>query len=111
MAEFKLPLAFASKRKKKLIGLVICFGFPGKRKLAMISYGKEHLGRFLLQIRNQKKSPAENVVVKKLLSTAQDFTETIIREAKILRELQHNNIVSFRAICKEPIAMMSDFPF
>ena len=69
------------------------------------------MGRFLLQIRNLKKSPAENVVVKELLSTAEDFTETVIKEAKILRELQHNNIVSFKAICKEPMGMMSDFPF
>ena len=46
-----------------------------------------------------------------LLSTAEDFAETVIKEAKIIRELQHNNIVSFNAICKAPMAMMSDFPF
>ena len=46
-----------------------------------------------------KEKPAENVVVNKLLSTTQDFTETVIKEAKILKELQYKNIVSFTAVC------------
>ena len=29
------------------------------------------------------------LMTKRLLSTAQDFTETAIKEAKILKELQH----------------------
>ena len=41
-----------------------------------------------------KESPQKNVTVKKLLSTAQDFTATFIKEAKILKDLQHKNIVS-----------------
>ena len=109
MAEFKLPLAFASKRKKK-IGLAICFGFLGRESWSQI-IRQGTFGLFFLQIRNQKKSSPENVVVKELLSTAEDFTETFIKEAKILKELQHNNIVSFKAICKEPVVMLSDFLF
>lgn len=58
-----------------------------------------------------KEKPTENVVVKKLLSTAQGFTETIIKEVKILMKLEHKNIVSFKAVCEEPMAMMSDSPF
>ena len=41
--------------------------------------------------------PAENVIVivKKLLSTAQDFKATFTK-AKIFKDLQHKNIVSFK---------------
>ena len=102
--------------KKKIDRLGDLPQFSGEEKVGHDIIGQGTFGLFL-QIRNHKplgtikKSPAENVAVKKLLSTAQDFTETVIKEAKILRELQHNNIVSFKAICKEPMAMMSDFPF
>ena len=48
---------------------------------------------------------------KRLLSTAQDFTETVIKEAKILKELQHKKIVSLKAVWEEPMTMMSDSPF
>ena len=44
-----------------------------------------------------KEKPGEKVVVNKLLSTAEDFTETFVKEAKILNELQHKNNVSFKA--------------
>ena len=53
-----------------------------------------------------KKKSAKNVVVKKLLST-----ETVIKEAKILKELQHKKIVSLKAVWEEPMTMMSDSPF
>ena len=34
-----------------------------------------------------------------------------VKEAKILKELQHKNIVSLKAVWEEPMTMMSDSPF
>ena len=69
------------------------------------------LSGFCRKIRTEMKSQPKMLLTKRLLSRAQDFTETVIKEAKILKELQHKNIVSFKAVCEEPMAMMSDFPF
>jgi serine/threonine protein kinase len=55
--------------------------------------------------------PTETVVVKKLLSTAREFTETFVKEAKILNGLEHKSIVSFKAVCKEPVAMMMEYVY
>ena len=85
MAEFELPLAFASKRKKKIDKLGDLPRFSWEEKVGHDIIGQGTFGPFFLQIRNLKKSRAENVVVKELLSTAQDFTETVIKEAKILK--------------------------
>ena len=59
-----------------------------------------------------KEKPGEKVVVKKLLSTAEDFTETFAKEANILNEFMlHKNIVAFKAVCKEPVAMMLEYVY
>ena len=50
--------------------------------------------------------------MKKLLGTGEDFTETIVKEANILNELMlHKNIVAFKAVCKEPVAMMLEYVY
>jgi len=52
------------------------------------------------------------VVVKKLLNTAEDLTETFVKEANILNEfMQHKNIVAFKAVSKEPVAMMLEYVY
>ena len=95
IAEFRFPLAFASKRKK-LDGFA---GLPKFRWEDLV--GQEVIGQgtfgvvFLTEFQADGK-PAENLIVKKLLSTAQDFAATFTKEAKILKDLQHKNIVSLR---------------
>ena len=51
------------------------------------TYGAVLISRYTPQDR-----PAETVVVKKLLSTAQECKETFIKEATILKDLKHTNI-------------------
>ncbi|KAJ7382387.1 Tyrosine-protein kinase jak2 [Desmophyllum pertusum] len=55
-----------------------------------------------------KTKPAETVVVKKLLSKATDFTETFVKEARMLYGLEHENIVAIKVVSKEPVAIMLD---
>ena len=44
-----------------------------------------------------------------LLSTPQDFMTTFTKEAKILKDLQHKNIVSFKADGEDPMAIMLEY--
>lgn len=110
MTEFKFPLAFTRKRKKidRFDSLpqfhweeITCQDVIGQG-----TYGAVFISRY----RPQDK-PAETVVVKKLLSTAQEFKETFVKEATILNDLKHKNIVSFKAACKEPVAMMLEYVY
>ena len=86
---------FASKRKR-LDGFA---GLPKFRWEDLV--GQEVIGQgtfgavFLTKFQAEGK-PAENVIVKELLSTPQDFTATFTYETKILKDLQHKNIVSFK---------------
>ena len=54
---------------------------------------------FLTKFQAEEK-PAENSIVKKLLSTAQDFTATFTKEAKTLK-----------AVCEDPMAMMLEYVY
>ena len=74
---FKFPLAFASKRKK-------LEAFNGLPKFSWDEItSQEVIGQgsfgavFITQYQTTKK-PSETVVVKKLLGTASDFTETFV---------------------------------
>ena len=107
---FKLSLAFASKRKKldALDGLPK-FSWNEIKSQEVIGQGS--FGAVFVNRYKATAKPAEKVLVKKLLSTASDFTEMFAKEASILNGLEHENIVSFKAVCTEPVAMMMKYVY
>ncbi|PFX23967.1 hypothetical protein AWC38_SpisGene11470 [Stylophora pistillata] len=111
MTEFKFPLAFASKHKKldRFDGLP---QFSWEELAGQDVIGQGTFGAVFVTQYEPKEKPGEKVVVKKLLSTAEDFTETFVKETNILNELHLKNIVSsFKAVCKEPVAMMLEYVY
>ena len=110
MDNFKFPFAFAGKRKKldALDGLP---QFSWHETASQEVIGQGSFGAVFITRYQTTAKPAETVVVKKLLHTASDFTETFIKEAKILNGLEHKNIVSFKAVCKEPLALMMQYMY
>ena len=58
---------------------------------------------FLVQVGN----PAvEKVIVKKLLGEDKLDKKTFLKEARIIQELKHPNIVKFKGICNNPFALI-----
>ena len=108
MDNFKFPFAFASKRKK-LDALDGLSQFSWHETASQEVIGQGSFGAVFITRYQTTAKPAETVVWKKLLHTASDFTETFIKEAKILNGLEHENIVSFKAVCKEPLALMMQY--
>ena len=82
MDNFKFPFAFASKRKKldALDGLP---QFSWHETASQEVIGQGSFGAVFITRYQTTAKPAETVVVKKLLHTASNFTETFIKEAKI----------------------------
>ncbi|KAL9974524.1 hypothetical protein ACROYT_G011569 [Oculina patagonica] len=108
---FQFPLAFATKRKKALDAFEKLPQFTWNQLSSQEVVGKGSFGAVFITDYSTTSQPAETVVVKKLLSTAKEFTDQFIKEAKILNGLAHENIVAFKAVCKEPIAMMLEYVY
>ena len=47
----------------------------------------------------------------KLLSSSADFVEEFVKEAKLLSELGHENIMEFKAVCQDPMAIMLEYVY
>ena len=52
---------------------------------------------------------AEKVVVKKLLGEDILDKKMFVKEARIIQELKHPNIVKFKGICNNPFALILEF--
>ena len=63
--------------------------------------------------RKDEDSPGigETVVVKKLLGSSLDFVDAFAKEARLLYDLTHENIVSFKAVCHDPVALMLEYVY
>ena len=63
--------------------------------------------------RKDEDSPriGETVVVKKLLGSSLDFVDALAKEARLLYDLTHENIVSFKAVCHDPVALMLEYVY
>ena len=48
----------------------------------------------------------EKVIVKKLLGEDKLDKKTFLKEARIIQELKHPNIVKFKGICNNPFALI-----
>ena len=51
----------------------------------------------------------ESVVVKKLLGSSLQFIDAFTKEARLLHDLNHGNIVQFKAVCHEPVVVMLQY--
>ena len=49
--------------------------------------------------------------MKKLLSSSTDFVEAFAKEATLLSQLHHENIVQFKAVCQDPMAIMLEYVY
>ena len=55
------------------------------------------------------RNSGESVVVKKLLGSSLQFIDAFAKEARLLHDLDHGNIVKFKAVCHEPVAVMLEY--
>ena len=53
----------------------------------------------------------EKVVVKKLLGSSLDFIDAFAKEARLLYDLKHDNIVGFKAVCHDAVAHMLEYVY
>ena len=53
----------------------------------------------------------EKVVVKKALGEDLEDKKNFVKEARILRDLQHPNIVNFKGICTTPVALILEYAY
>ena len=53
----------------------------------------------------------EKIVVKKLLGTDQDEKKKFFKEARLLHEFRHKNIVQFKGFCSKPLAIMLEYMY
>ena len=49
--------------------------------------------------------------MKKLLGSSLDFIDAFAKEARLLYDLKHDNIVSFKAVCHDPVALMLEYVY
>ena len=59
--------------------------------------------------RDLDRNSGEPVVVKKLLGSALQFIDAFTKEARLLHDLNYGNIVQFKAVCHEPVAVMLEY--
>ena len=86
----------------KTIGIPPCTGTPGHQDSPANWQTVPDAGG--------KSAAAENVVVKKLLGDDILDKKTFVKEARIIQELKHPNIVKFKGICNNPFALILEFP-
>ncbi len=70
---------------------------------------KEVIGRGSYGIVYKARYLSEEVVVKKILGESTDEEESFIKEAKLIKSLKHQNIVSFKGFCASPLAIMLEY--
>lgn len=70
---------------------------------------KEVIGRGGYGIVYKRQYLHETVVVKTILGEAKDDEENFVKEAKLIQNLQHKNVVSFKGFCSKPCAIMLEY--
>ena len=103
---FKAPLLFSAKKRK-------IDSFQGLSHFKWEDIGDQDVighGSFgaVFLTSFQKK---ETVVVKKLLDSSADFLDAFVKEAKLLSSLSHENIVQFKSVCNNPVAIMLEYVY
>ena len=105
---FKIPIAFTSKKKR--IGRFE--GLPqfkwtdlgGQDVIGQGSFGAVFVTEYTRRRDGDSARKGETVVVKKLLGSSLDFIDAFAKEARLLYDLKHDNIVGFKARSSGPYA-------
>ena len=107
-SQVPLPFTFRKKKVAKFQGLPH-FKWDGLGTQDVIGQGS--FGVVLRTKYSQNASESVDVVEKKLLSSSAGFVEAFAKEAKLLLQLRHENIVEFKAVCQDPIAIMLEYVY
>ena len=107
LGNFKVPLALTMKKKRIV-------RFEGLPEFKWSDLGEQDVvgQRLFLAVFGTKyashldRKSGESVVVKKLLGSSLQFIDAFTKEARLLYDLNHGNIVQFKAVCHEPLAVM-----
>ena len=111
---FKIPIAFTSKKKR--IGRFE--GLPqfkwtdlgGQDVIGQGSFGAVFVTEYTRR-KDEDSARKGEKVVKKLLGSSLDFIDAIAKEARLLHDLKHDNIVGFKAVCPDPVALMLEYVY
>ena len=85
--------------------------FTNKEIIGKGAYGAVFTANFMAAAGQGGMAAAEKVVVKKILSEDILDKKTFIKEARILQELKHSNIVEFKGICNSPFALILEYVY
>lgn len=112
---FKIPIAFTSKKKR--IGRfedLPQFKWTDIGRQDVIgqgSFGAVFVTEYTRRKDGDSARKGETVVVKKLLGSSLDFIDAFAKEARLLYDLKHDNIVGFKAVCHDPVALMLEYVY
>ena len=109
---FKVPLALTLKKKRIV-------RFEGLSEFKWSDLGEQDVvgqGSFgavfvTKYAKDLDRNSGEPVVVKKLLGSSLQFMDAFTKEACLLHDLNHCNIVQFKAVCHEPVAVMLEYVY
>lgn len=96
---FKFPFALSIKKRKTFhVEDLPQFNWKEISGQEVLLIGQGAFGAvFITSYDTAMIKPSETVVVKKLLSTATDFQQAFVKEARLLHGLRHDNVVQFKA--------------
>ena len=72
---------------------------------------REVIGRGSYGIVYKARYHDETVVVKNIMGKSTKDENNFVKEAKLLRSLQHKNIVAFKNFCNTPYAIMLEYVY
>ena len=112
--QFKIPIPFTSKKKR--IGRFE--GLPhfkwtdlgGQDVIGQGSFGAVFVTEYTRRKVGDSVRKSE-AVVKKLLGSSLDFIDVFAKEARLLYDLKHDNIVGFKAVCHDPVGLMLKYVY
>ena len=107
LGNFRVPLALTVKKKRIV-------RFEGLPEFKWSDLGEQDVvgqGLFVAVFGTKyasdlDRNSGESVVVKKLLGSSLQFIDAFTKEARLLYNHHHGNIVQFKAVCHEPVAAM-----
>ena len=86
------------------------------RELPIFSYknlvDKEEIGVGAFAVVFTAKLPDKSkVVVKKLISADEETKKSLIKEARLLQNLRHANVVEFKGICTDQLSLLLEYAY
>ena len=110
--KFKLPQLTSKAKSGNYIDAKIqrfdCNKLPVKERIGQEAFGDVYTTEY----RFSGDTTTTKVVVKKMLQVLdQEEKKLFFKEVALLNELHHRNIVKFKAVCCQPLAMMLEYMY